>query len=246
MTGRLILFAIGLPLLATMVGGSSLSAQEDVPGPRTIRVQGEGVVTVTPNQASIEVGVVTQAETAGGALRDNSAAVGKLLAVLKDRYKIPAKDLQTLDLSIRPRYAEVEAAEPEPSRIVGYVATNQVLVKVRKLSDLGSMLDAAVSAGGNRISDIQFEVEDARGLLDEARRKAIADARTRATLYAEAAGVRVGKVVSIAEISEYPTTGGIFGGGELAMASVDVPIEAGEQRLTAQVQVVFELLDVQP
>ncbi len=183
MTGRLIRLTIGLPLLATMLGGFSLWAEEELIRPRTIRVQGEGRVTVAPNQASLEVGVVTQAKTAAEALRGNSAAVAKLLAVLKDRYQISAKDLQTSDFSLRPQYADSEPAEWMPPQIVGYVATNQVLVKVRKLADLGSMLDAAVSAGGNRISGIEFEVEDTRGPLDAARKRAIADARSRARCF---------------------------------------------------------------
>lgn len=215
---------------------------QEFPGEfRTIRVSGEGVVAVAPNQASIRLGVETQAETAAAALKENSAAVTKLLTVLKDQYKIAAKDLQTSGFSISPQYEQSERTEVISSRIIGYIVSNQITVKVRKLAELGSLLDAAVGAGGNRISEILFEVDDPRVPLDEARKKAIADARTRAVVYAEAAGFRVGRIVSIEEFSVQPFTTGSLSQPLMAEAAA-VPIEAGEQSISASIQVVYELL----
>lgn len=232
---------VGVTSFLTFLVCSPVWAQE-FPGEfRTIRVSGEGVVGVAPNQASIRLGVETQAETAAVALKENSAAVTKLLTVLKDQYKIAAKDLQTSSFSISPQYEQAEQPEVSSTRIIGYIVSNQVTVKVRKLAELGSLVDAAVAAGGNRISEILFEVDDTRVPLDEARKKAIGDARARAAVYAEAAGFRLGRIVSIEEFSGQAFPMGSLSQPLMAEAAA-VPIEAGEQSISASVQVVYELV----
>ncbi|MCA9219236.1 MAG: SIMPL domain-containing protein, partial [Planctomycetales bacterium] len=125
--------------------------------------------------------------------------------------------------------------------IVGYRVTNQVRVKVRQLEKFGEVLDKVVASGANTISGIQFSVSDAEQRLDEARRKAVENARHKAELLAKAADVMLGPPQ---EIREQSTSGPQpYRARNLQMAAADrsVPIESGEQTLSAQVHVTYSL-----
>jgi uncharacterized protein YggE len=162
----------------------------------SITVTGTGEATARPDMAQIQVGVVTQATTAGAALKENSAAVEQLLKALRDR-GIAERDLQTSNFNIAPQYRQTQGQHaPE---IVGYQVSNQVQVKVRRLDSLGTLLDEAVSKGANQVNGISFGLAEPGPFLDQAREKAVAEARRKAELYARAAGVKLGKVLVIDE-----------------------------------------------
>ncbi len=218
--------------LAAMLMGSNCPADTQQP---TIVVSGQGKATAPPDMATIQTGVVTQAATAQQALQANNQAMEQLLSVLKQN-QIADKDVQTSQIDLSPQYKTDERGR-DP-QIVGYRASNQVRVRVRNLPRLGQVLDALVDAGSNQLNGISFGIDDPTGVLNQARNRAIADARSRAELYAQAAGVRVGKVISISEQSApgptpYPA--------RAMMAEAAVPVAAGEQELSATVQMVFEL-----
>ena len=202
----------------------------------TIVVTGHGKATAPPDMATIQTGVITQAATAQQALQANNQAMQQLLSVLKQN-QIADKDLQTSQFDLSPQYKTDERGR-DP-QIVGYRAANQVRVRVRNLPRLGQVLDALVSAGSNQLNGISFEIDDPTGVLNQARNRAIADARSRAELYAQAAGVRVGKVISISEQS-VPVPGPFPARAMMAEAAA-VPVAAGEQELSATIQMVFEL-----
>src|SRR4029077_2268912 len=122
--------------------------------------------------------------------------------------------------------------------ILAYEVVNQVHVKVRDLPSLGRVLDQQVSQGANSIYGIRFGLIDPAPLLDEARKRAMADARRKAELYAAAAGLKVGRVVSVQE------AGAASPRPELAaraMMSAAVPVAAGEQEIQASVSVTYVL-----
>jgi uncharacterized protein len=201
-----------------------------------ITVSGEGRVEAAPDMATLSLGVTTQADTAAAALAANS----QQLAVVLDRLRaagIAARDLQTSGLSMQPNWDYSNNAAP---RITGYVASNMLTVRVRALDTLGTVLDSAVRDGANTFNGLGFALADPAAALDEARRRAVADARHKAELLAEAAGVTLGPVVSISE-------GG--GGGQpapmyrsAAMAAEAVPVAEGEVLLSAQVSIVYAIL----
>ena len=110
----------------------------------------------------------------------------------------------------------------------------------RDIDRVGELLDAVVSSGGNRINGLMFGIEDDTGLRDEARELAIADAQRKASLYAESAGGKAGKVLSIAEAGAPQPRPMLRGAVAMAEAS-SVPIAAGENEFRAVVNVVFEL-----
>ena len=209
---------------------------------RTISVSGQGTASAPPDVATIQTGVVTQAAVAGEALAANSRAVKKIMEVL-ETHRIAAKDIQTSNFDVRPEYERGRGSGGGQRRpnIVGYRVTNQVRVRLRHLPDLGKVLDALVAAGSNQISGISFGIDDPSGVLNQARNRAVRDARSRAELYAHAAGVRLGKVISISEQAApvpQPRMRGMMMAAEAASA---VPVATGEQEMRTTVYMVFAL-----
>jgi len=208
---------------------------------RTISVSGQGKATGPPDLATINTGVVTQATKASAALAANSEALELIMDALK-AHRVASKDIQTSNFDIRPEYKRGPRGQQQ-QEIVGYRVTNQVRVRVRNLPDLGRVLDSLVRAGSNQISGIGFSIDDPTGVLNQARNRAIDDAQSRANLYAHAADVQVGKVISISEqVAQSPRPQ--FVGRAMAMEVAGaVPVATGEQEVRATVYMVFALKD---
>jgi uncharacterized protein len=208
-------------------------------GPRTISVSGTGRISAAPDVAEVSVGVVTREKSAREALRSNTKAMEALLAVLKER-GVAAKDVQTSNISVVSKYSR-PPTQPPPADFVpkpiGYEVTNEVQVTVRDVSKLGVLLDAVVESGANRLSGISFRVDRPERLLDEARKRAMAEARRKAELLAGEAGLVVGRAIRIEE-PEGEARLPHFNEAEM---SAPVPVAAGEQELSVSVGVVYEL-----
>lgn len=153
---------------------------------------------------------------------------------------VAPEDIQTGQLSVSPRHADMQRTRPgEPPEVVGYRVVNEVAVTVRDLDGLGRLLDRVVSAGANRINAIGFGLDDDTEKADEARRRAVDDARRRADVLAEAAGVRLDRILRISEGG-----GGVRPMQGMAMMrseAMDVPVERGEVEVGAQVTIVWEI-----
>ena len=224
--------ALALSACARMGGGSGMAPHQRA---STVTVTGTGSVTAAPDMAQISTGVVTQAPTAAGALAANSQAMERLLQALAAQ-GIAARDVQTTSLSVSP--LRRQGRDGQPPEITGYEVTNQVRVKVRDLSRLGRVLDQQVGQGANLVYGVQFGQQEPAPLLDEARRRAMADARRRAELYAAAAALKVGRVVAVQEAGAASPRPGL--GARVAMAAA-VPVAPGEQEVQASVTVTFTL-----
>jgi uncharacterized protein len=158
-------------------------------------------------------------------------------------FGVEAKDRQTSGLSLEARsYRPEKPSATDRPRIIGYTAANEVTVRVRDLVKLGDLLDKATVAGANRIDGIEFIVSNREGLLDEARRKAVADAKDKADLYARAAGFNLGKVMSLTE-ENVPAPRPMARAMAMSAAAAPVPVEAGEMTLSVRVRVVWSLAD---
>jgi len=143
---------------------------------------------------------------------------------------------------VSPEFKRDERGRRQPE-IVGYRVTNQVRVEVRNLADLGKVLDALVQAGSNQVSGVSFGIDDPTGVLNQARNRAIADARSRAELYVQAAGVRLGKVLTISEQPIELPQPRHFGLSLAKEAVSSVPVATGEQEFRALIHMVFALED---
>jgi uncharacterized protein len=206
---------------------------------RSITVIGTGEASAKPDMAEIQMGVVTQAATAGEALSANNAAMDKLLKLLAAR-GIAEKDVQTTQFSVSPQYRHEPRGQAPPT-ITGYQVTNQVRVKVRQLASLGQVLDQAVGEGANQVHGISFSVAEPDRFLDTARKDAVGDAKRRAELYAQAAGVKVGRVLLIQEQTPRFPQPQMMAMTARAGAGGAVPVAAGEQEFRASITVTYAI-----
>ena len=198
--------------------------------PAAISVTGEATVSVPPDLAEIDGGVTSEAKTAREASEANNAAMGKVLQALKGA-GIEEKDIRTSRLSLQPQSAPNRSG---PSAIAGYRASNRVTVRVRDVTKVASVIDTLVGAGANEIGGINFVVSQASKLLDEARERAVADARRKAEIYAKAAGVTLGAPLSISEEgNSAPVPYRRMAAGMAASA----PVAQGEETLQVTVSV---------
>lgn len=237
---RGIIFA-GLVVLALVISACSavtegLGAGGEVQ-PRTLSVAGSGKVFLTPDLATITIGVRTENADAGRAVLDNNAKAEEIASALKEM-GVEEKDIQTSNFNI---YANQQFDERGNPVSTTYVVENTVFVTVRDLSKLGELLGKAVEAGANQVYGIQFDVENKEEALSQARKAAVENARAKAEELAAAAGVTLGDIRLISEAGGFPVPvfegkGGVGGGG-----AAEVPISPGELSLTVEVSVIFEL-----
>lgn len=208
--------------------------------PHTISVHGEGEAKGVPNQAELSAGVTTTATTAEAALAENAHKMNTVFAALR-RMGVPEKSIQTSNFSVTPQYPPYNQTATGPQRIVGYQVSNQVDVTLDDVKKLGPALDALVGAGANQINSVGFSIRDPGTLLQTAREAAVAGALKRAQTYTHAAGVSLGSVISIDEGSVEPPRP-MYRMQAMAITSGDAtPTAAGEQSVTANVTIVFEL-----
>jgi hypothetical protein len=206
---------------------------------RTVTVTGSGKVYLTPDIAYITIGVHTEGENASEAVASNNQQAQQVIDALIAQ-GIAEKDIQTTNFSIYPQ--QEYDTEGKPTGKIKYIVDNSVFVTVRDIEKVGEVLDAAVKAGANSISGIQFDVADKTAALSEARAAAVKDAGVKAEELASAAGVTLGDVQTI---SEY-TSGGpqpmydIRAAAPMAEAA-SVPVQAGQMLLTVEVNMVYEI-----
>ena len=202
--------------------------------PPSISVTGEATISAAPDLAQIDGGVTSDAKTAREASEANNKAMGLLLLALKSS-GIAEKDYQTSQLSLQPQYALNKSS---PSPVIGFRASNRVTVTVRDVAKAGSVIDTLVTNGANEIGGISFLVAQPSKLLDEARPKAIADARRKADIYAQAAGVTLGAPLTISEES---SSGPVAYRKMSAGIASAAPIAPGEETLRISVSVSYEI-----
>lgn len=203
----------------------------------TITVTGEGTVTTTPDLATVSLGVTTQGDTAAAAMEANSAALRAVLERVKAA-GVEDRDIQTSTLNLNPNWSNSDGSSMPV--IQGYVATNVLQIRVRMLPKLGAVLDAAITDGANTLNGVSFGLAEPEPALDEARKAAVAAARARAELLTGAAGVGLGRIVSISEGGGYMPPMPMYR-MEAAMAEAPVPVQGGEVGVMANVTITWEI-----
>jgi uncharacterized protein len=237
--------ALGLGLIGTALAPLAITptyAQENtqiMKLARTINLSGHGEIRMVPDLAAVTIGVTSNAKTAGEALAQNTKDMQAVFATLKAA-GIADSDIQTSNFSVNPRFIYPNDGSNKPPTLDGYDVVNSVNVVVRKISELGSVLDKVVTAGSNQINGISFSVDNADKALDAARTQAVADARHKAELYATAAGVKLGRIISIAEGGNYQPPPVVYTRAKMATAEA-APIAQGEQVLGMDVTIVWEI-----
>ncbi len=238
------LFASVVLLAAVVLSacGPATIVANPVPPQRTMNVNGTGMVMLTPDIAYINVGVHSEKPTASEAVSANNDQTQQVVDALKTS-GIDPKDIRTTNFSIYPNTQYDPQSGKQTSTT--YVVDNTVYVTVRKLENLGELLDATVKAGANSINSIQFDVEDKTAAIKQARDAAVKDARTQAQELATASGVTLGDLQTVSFYDSIPTPTDAYGkgggGGGNAVAAPSVPVSAGQLTITVTVSITYEI-----
>lgn len=230
-----------LLLVSAFLVAGSLSAQQPAPSPQgwvgpDIITSATGEARVAPDRAQIMIGVQTRAATAAQAGADNARQTKAVIDAIKAR-GIPAEQIATSEYNIYPEYDHREPArEGAPPRVIGYVANNTVRVEVRRMDQVGQIIDTGLGAGANMVNAIQFFASN----VDAARRvalgEAVARARGDAEALAKAAGGSLGALLELN--TQSPPVRPLVAqrmAVNMDAAAVQTPIEPGQQTLTVWV-----------
>jgi uncharacterized protein len=225
--------ALILPLTIFAISASAQSS----PASRTIEVDGNGETRTSPDSAELSVAIETTGKTAEEAATRNAALAEKVTAALKSKLGDKGK-ISTGNYSLNPEYDQRPGRE-KPT-ITGYTAQNSIIVETGAIDLVGPLIDAAISAGANRIDYLNFTAKNNVKARTEAIAIATRDATAQADALASALGVKLGKVVkatTLAQARPLPMQG-----LPMAMAArVPTPIEPGEVTVSATVSLTFEI-----
>ena len=231
-------FIAVLAVYALLLPAMALGAAGETRPTRSIEVTGEARVDVPPDLALADFGVVTQAETAEAAARENSLRMERVVAVLRKAAGADAQ-ISTGAYSIRPVYTTPkERTEP---RITGYNVSNTVHVRTKGLARFGALIDAAVQAGANQVQRLTFTLSDDSEPRRTALARAAAQARDKAQSIAAALGLNVGRVQSVVEQDAGGVRPLVREAYAMQAAPAPTPIEPGAVEVRARVVLTVEL-----
>jgi uncharacterized protein len=209
----------------------------------TIAIDGEGKVASIPDVAEILLGIETQKTKVVDAQKENTEKMNKIIGKLKEM-GIESKDIKTTNYSIYPRYDWIENRQV----LRGYVVNQSASVKIRNLDKIGDIVDAAGQLGANQVGSLNFTIDEPESLKQQAREKALINAKEKAEALAKIAGVKLGRLVSFSESLSptYPIyrdyavnekTLGMGGGVDSSPT-----MEPGSHEVIVNVMVVYEVL----
>lgn len=193
---------------------------------------GEGVVKQAPDRAWVTIAAESRARTAHEAQRMNTDAMTAVIDKIKAS-GIPADAIQTTAYNLQPEFDYANGKQA----LRGYVARNQVEVRVDTLAKTGDIIAAAVATGATNVSGVRFDVKDRSSLEREALRMAVRDARGRADAAASGAGVAIDRVMRIEEQRDMPDLPRPMAmmASRAEMAQTAVPVEAGQIEVRSRV-----------
>jgi uncharacterized protein YggE len=208
-----------------------------------VRVPATATAEVVPDLAHIMVGVVSERKTAAEAAAENARAAQAVIEQIK-ALGVAARDIRTLGITLVPNYSD----EREPSgrakrTLTGYTARNSVEVRLREIDKVGTVARALIDKGANLFGGVNFTVSDAEQRMDALRVTAIKDAAAKAKTYADALGLKLGRVLEIEPEQDAPERGGVMlRAARSAEGATGIPVEPGVQTLSARVTVTWELV----
>lgn len=235
-----LLFFAAVFLVVLSAGVPRAHAEEALD--RLITVTGQAEIYVKPDVASVGLGVETNGATAQEAQKLNASAMTGVIGALKEK-GIDDKDIQTSNLSLFPVYEFQTSAEAPKGKsvLVGYRCNNTVHVRVKDVGNVGGLIDSAVTSGATNVHSISFGVLDSKKYEDQALGKAVENAKHKAEVLAQAAGVKIKGVLRITDGYVHVATYGpeMMGDSRLMKSEVGSPVEPGEVVITSNVGMDF-------
>ena len=206
----------------------------------TVTFQGEGQVVAKPDIAVVSFSIVTEAATSKAAQDANSPKSKAITDFLK-KQAVEDKDIKTTGYNIYPQYDYPRFDQP---RIKGYQVSQSFEVKIRNLDKASDIVDGLVTAGVNNISQLSFTIDEPEKLKDEARAKAIADAKAKAETLEKQIGIRLGKIINFQENSNGYGIIPIYSKAEFdgRGGGVDGPsLPTGENEISVSVTLTYQI-----
>jgi uncharacterized protein len=233
------------PRLAPAVAQASAPAigSQQAPGDTStgITVAGQGRVFVKPNVALATIGVDVTTASLADATSQSNAKMGAVIDKIKS-LGVADKDIQTSNYSLTPITTQSKSPDSSWTPVItGYRVTNLVRVTVRKIDDLGKILDSAVGAGANSVYGVSFAVDDLTPYQQQARAAAVKDAQDKAGQLAKSANVQVGSVIAITEGAVQTSLVAPSAVRFSVASGSDVPVQTGETQVSVDVTVRFAI-----
>ncbi|HSK31314.1 MAG TPA: SIMPL domain-containing protein [Candidatus Limnocylindria bacterium] len=228
-------------LMTFLVAFSAAEAQQrdERMRPPSITVSGEATISAEPNQAQIDIGVVTQARTAPDASKENAERLTRVLAEIK---KLLGKDdeVKTSAYSLTPTYRYPQGGKPE---IVGYSASNTARIKTARLDQVGRLIDAAMQAGANNVNRLMFTLKDEQTAQIEALRAASTKAKVKAEAVAASLGLTIARISSVTEGERtiQPVFRQVMAARAEALPAAPTPVEPGTVEIRSTVTLTAEI-----
>src|SRR5688572_5657436 len=242
------LLCLKLILPALILGAGVLTAQEPTPGRPTVPqivTSAHGEVRIAPDRATINIGVQSRAATAAAAAAQNSQRQRAVIDAIKAK-GVPAEQIATSNFNVIPetRYDREGQAAP---RTTSYLVINTITVEVRRIDLVGPIIDAALGAGANQINSLAFGVSNPDSARRQALAVAVAKSRADAEVIARAAGGTLGSLIEINAVDGYtPAPPRPFMAREAMAADAKVPVEPGQETITASVSARWQFLSGPP
>jgi uncharacterized protein YggE len=222
---RCFVVILGISMVASSLTGQTPASS----GPPQISTTGIGEASAIPDRATIYIAVQTRATTASGASADNARRVKAVMDTLR-AIGIAGDQMQTANYSVTPETPYMPSTAP---RTVTYSVSNSLLVKLRRIDDVGRVIDVALAKGANEISSLQFSSSTADSVRSVALAAAVADAKIQAEAMARAAGGSLGQLLELS--TSMPVRPMPMMQTFSARAAVQTPITPGEQSISATV-----------
>ena len=230
---------LGLAALSACAAPVASAQTTSSESPHTISVTGEGITYGSPDIAIAQIGVQTRNADPAVALNDANTKMTAVMAALKE-LGVADNDIQTSAFTVSAQQ-DVDPQTGQPKGTLTYIVDNTVKITMRDLTKVGQVLSQVVAAGANNIYNVSYSVSDQTKLEADARNKAMADAKARATQLAQIAGVTLDQPMSITETSNSPVPQPqvSFSALGAAAAAKAVPVSAGQIEVDIQVNVTY-------
>jgi len=227
----------------------------DLASMSTITVSGTGEVYGSPDLATVDLSVVSEAATVAAAMEDNTNKMNAIIDLVKS-LGVAEEDVKTSGFNINPRYDYVKDAAdistgdiyyPSGKRVLsGYDITQTLTVKVRKdnMAKIGQIIEEATASGANQVGDLQFTIDKPETLQDEARKQAIDEAKAKAETLASQLGIKLGNITDFNEGGYVPTYTMSYAKGmamDAAETAATPTIEAGQNKIESNVNITYEI-----
>lgn len=223
-------------LIGAALTATSAAAQQAPPGPPVIVTHGDATIKRAPDQAWVSIAAETRAATAAEAQRTAAEAMKSVQSAIA-KAGLPADAVKTTAYSLQPDMQYTDGR----SRVRGYIARNQIEVRVDDMAKLSPVIDAAGSSGASSMSGLRFDLRDRAAAEREALSNAVRDATARARALATGGGVALGAILRIEDSADVRPPMPYMARTMTAEAGAQTPISPGEVEITAQVTVTFRI-----